>query len=216
MKERTEVRPKNYYEKVTYMKDLEARLEALMKSALENAEEEAKRMVQSAEQSKKKQLADLDDHYKLERARVEQEVKQQVDAELSEKLASAELESKRILNSARDRAIRDSLNTVVDFVRAERGGKLKEAYQKFCERRIEEALSELKKVKVRCGAVEHSLLKKYKNLLELDKSLDGMVIESVDGSIAYDYRVESIVFDRLEDLRVKIHELLFQERKKKS
>ena len=189
---------------------LEKELDSLLHETVARAKVDAEKLIAEAEQKRKEQLEGLDREYAQKRISVEKDLELLMKNELAEKLATAELEAKRITNTAKEKAVMSAVASIVDFMREQRGKKLKDKYSKYLMGSIESARAELGEgIKIRAGEVEYSLLKGNLKGVSQEKGLEGIIVESSDSSIMYKHTVDSIIEDKMEWLRMEVYSRLF-------
>lgn len=183
-------------------------LEKITSSLLKEGEEEANKIVETAKWHVSKMLEEERAREKELRASAESEVKKILEDQKNERLAWARLEAKRVAAEAREDAIKKALDEIYDLAPSLRKS---EEYATYLSKKVAEAVSEVGE-----GAVVHvvkgdkKLLSKIKAAVQEDlDALGGAIVESADGKMRVDLRLETLFEMRSDELRRKLAEALF-------
>ncbi len=194
--------------------EFSSKLESLLGEALSKSEQEAKQIVALAQAKQHSELSKLEEEFSSEREKIRRECEELAKQELAEKLAAAELEAQRLINSAKEEAVKNALSQLISYLRAERFRSLKKHYIDFLTRNIENAMLEYAQVIVLAGKEEYDYLKKNYPDLHLERAdIEGIIIYSSDRAVAYDCTLHTLIEEHQEKLRNDIYRMLFTSKK---
>jgi V/A-type H+-transporting ATPase subunit E len=184
-------------------------IEKLKVSLLAEAKEEAQQIVKTAQ-------SHVDGMVNEERAKnaamkteAEKEVEKTLEDQRNERIAWARLEAKRINAEAREDAINNVLEAFFDSLAKSRKNA---EYKKFLKKAVPAAAADLGgTVVIHVVKGDKSAIPKVKNakVVEDLKGLGGALVESQDGRIRVDLRLETLVDTRRDDIRSRIAKGLF-------
>ncbi len=184
-------------------------IEKLKHSLLSEAKEEAQQIVQSAQSHVSGMLQEEKAREKKLRDTAEKEVKRTLEEQRNERVAWARLEAKRIGAEVREDAIK---NVLEDFFNTLAKSRKSPEYKKFMKNSIPTAVAELEgKVTIHVVKGDKALVPKVKGakVTEDLKGLGGALVESADGRIRVDLRLETLVDTKRDEIRKEISEALF-------
>jgi len=189
-------------------------IEKLTSSLLEEAREEASKIVEAAESHVREMKAREREKMAGMEKQAEKEVGNVLKDQRNERLAWARLEAKRITAEAREDAINNAIEDIFDSLGEIRKSK---EYKDFMSRSVKAAMDELQgeKLTVHVLKTDKKLLPKLPKgcrvLTDLD-SLGGIMIETGDGKMRADLTLETLFELRRDELRKKISTELFGEK----
>jgi len=184
-------------------------IEKLKGSLLSEANEDAQKIVQSAEAHVSGMLDEERSRKAAMKKDAEKEVARLLEEQRNERIAWARLESKRVIAEAKEDAIKGVLE---DFFDALKGARKTPEYKRFLGKAVLEAVSELG------GDVVIHILKGEKPLIPAVKgskvvedldALGGAMVETSDGKIRVDLTLETLFESKRDDVRKSIYEKLF-------
>jgi vacuolar-type H+-ATPase subunit E/Vma4 len=184
-------------------------IEKLKNSLLSEAKEEAQQIVQTAQSHVSGMLQEEKAREKKLRESAEKEVKRTLAEQRNERIAWARLEAKRIGAEAREDAIN---NVLEEFFNELAKARKSPEYKKFMKNSIPTAAAELDgKVTVHVVKGDKALVPKLKNakIAEDLSGLGGALVESADGRIRVDLRLETLVDTGRDEIRKQIAAALF-------
>ena len=143
-----------------------------------------------------------------QKLRAEDEVKKVLGEQRNERLAWARLEAKRSQAEAREDAIKAALDELYDMATDIRKSK---EYASYLAKTVAAAVDELGgNATVRVLKGEKKLLPKIKVQINEDlEALGGAVVESGDGKMRVDLRLETLFETRADELRREISDEMF-------
>lgn len=185
-------------------------IERIASSLVDDAKKEADEIVKSAEWHLEKMVAEERSKKAPLIKQAEAEIARLLEEKKNERLAWARLEAKRMYAEACDDAIRavlDEFFTLLEKVR------MHSAYPNFLKTILMKGLKEFGEgtpiIHIVKGDGKH--LKDFKGkVIEDLKGFGGLLIESEDGKIMVDMRVETLFGEYREELRKHIYENLFE------
>lgn len=184
-------------------------IEKLKSSLLSEATNEAEKIVQTAEAHVKSML----EEERAKRKQMEEEAEKEIDKLLedqkNERIAWARLEAKRINAEAREDAIGNVLEDIFEELKSARKSP---EYQRFLKKAVSDAVDELGRgSKVHMLKGEKKLAPKLSGatVSEDMEGLGGAIVESADGKIWIDLRLETLFESRRDEIRKSIDEKLF-------
>ncbi|MEM3372976.1 MAG: V-type ATP synthase subunit E, partial [Candidatus Anstonellales archaeon] len=192
--------------------EMKKELAELLNTLEKRAEQEVKELLQKIEKEHIERIKQIEENFEKELAKIDEELKQLKAQELVEKKALLQLEMKRAINSAREKAVENAIIDLRNLIIKERTHKLKELYVNFLLQKIREHSKEFSEFKIVCGEIEYEILHNYREFsdkLVPKKTMSGFIILSSDEKIGYDYTIDSILEAKKETLKVKIYKLLF-------
>jgi len=184
-------------------------IEKLKNSLLSEATGEAEKIVQTAEAHVKSMLEEERAKRKQMEEEAEKEIGKLLEDQKNERIAWARLEAKRINAEAREDAIGNVLEDILAELKSARGSP---EYREFLKRAVPDAVSELGKgSKVHVLKGEKKLLPKLSGAAVSEDltGLGGALVESEDGKIWIDLRLETLFDSRRDEIRKRIDEKLF-------
>ncbi|MBU0590985.1 V-type ATP synthase subunit E [Candidatus Micrarchaeota archaeon] len=184
-------------------------IEKLKNSLLSEANEEANKIIQSAEAHVKSMIEEERVKHKLLETGANDQIAKVLQESRNERIAWARLEAKRVLAEAKE----DSIKAVLEvFFNKLNDVRKTSDYKKFIQSSAKQAVQELGK-----GSKVH-VLKGEKKLVgsiagarvsEDLNALGGLLVENVGGKIRIDLTLETLFDNRRDDLRKVIAEKLF-------
>ncbi len=184
-------------------------IEKLKGSLLSEANEDARKITETAEAHVKSMVEEERSKTAAMRKEAEQEVERLLEEQRNERLAWARLESKRMLAEAREDAIKAVLD---DFFDAMGSARKTPEYRKFLTRAIADAAGELgSQVTVRVAKGEKALVPALKNanVVEDLDGLGGAIVEASNGKVMVDLTLETLFETRRDEIRKQIYDKLF-------
>jgi V/A-type H+/Na+-transporting ATPase subunit E len=184
-------------------------IEKLKGSLLAEANEDAQKIVGSAESHVRSMVEEERSKGSAMKKEAEKDVEKQLDEQRNERIAWARLESKRIIAEAREDAIQ---NVVEEFFDSLGSVRKTPEYKKFLAKAVVEAAGELG------GDVSVHIVKGDKALIPAIKGakvsedlevLGGAIVETADGNIRIDLTLETLFETRRDETRKRIYEKLF-------
>ncbi len=180
----------------------------LASSLIKEGEAEAAKIVESAKWHVQKMVEEEKAKKQGQKALVEEEVRKLLEDQRRERLAWARLEAKRLLAEGREDAIKKSLDELYALSPSIRHSA---AYSKWLSSQVESALKEVgEKAVVRVVKGDKKLLSGVK--AEVEESLDGLggaIVESADGRMRVDLRLETLLERRADEVRRALATELF-------
>lgn len=184
-------------------------IEKLKSSLLSEADEEAKKIVQTAESHVKSMLAEERSKRKAKESEAEKEIQKLLEERKNERIAWARLEAKRITAEAREDAIKDVLE---EFFQDLKKVRKTPEYSGFLKKAVTRAVADFGRgTTVHVLKGEKSLLPKLNGarVVEDLKGLGGALVESPDRKIRMDFTLETLFDSRRDEIRKQIYEGLF-------
>jgi vacuolar-type H+-ATPase subunit E/Vma4 len=183
-------------------------IEKLKGSLLSEAQDDARKILDAAEAQAKSMVDEERAKRAAMKSDAESEVKKLLEEQRNERLAWARLESKRVINEAREDAIK---NVLEDFFEQFKDVRKSPEYKKFVARSVSAA------AELGPGSIIHvvmgdkALLGAPKNFQVVD-DLDGFggaLVESANGKIRMDLTLETLFESRRDEMRKQIYAKLF-------
>jgi len=183
-------------------------IERLKGSLLSEAQDDARRIVDAAEAQAKAMMDEERAKRDSMKSKAESEVSELLEEQRNERLAWARLESKRVINEAREDAIK---NVLEDFFEQFKDVRKSPEYKRFVARSVSAA------AELGSGSIIH-VVKGDKALLGTPKDaqvvedLDGFggaLVESANGKIRMDLTLETLFESRRDEIRKQIYDKLF-------
>ncbi|MEM3422793.1 MAG: V-type ATP synthase subunit E [Candidatus Bilamarchaeaceae archaeon] len=183
-------------------------LEKITSSLLKEGEDEAQKILESAKWHVSKMIEEERAKGEQLKAGVQNEVKKLLEEQRNERLAWARLEAKRIAAEAREDAIKKALDEIYELAPSLRKT---EKYSSYLSKKVSAAVEEVGgKAVVHVVKGDKKLLTKIKVPVEEDlNALGGAIVESADGKMRVDLRLETLFEMRSDDIRRKLAEELF-------
>ena len=128
--------------------------------------------------------------------------------ESSERITSAKLASKKIVDEARDEAVEAAISQVWQKFRSE---SMKKGYPALLDRLVKEGVSELgaSKATVYARDEDRQLLRGYSTKKLPAEYSGGAIVESEDGKVRVNKTLEEIFSQKKPELRKQIYDRLF-------
>ena len=184
-------------------------IEKLTTSLVSEANHEAQEIVKTAQWHVDKMLKDEQSKEKGLKEEAKKEVEQRLRDQRNERIAWARLEAKRILADSKEDAISNSLELFFSLLKDIRKSA---QYKSFLKKSVQDAVKELGgKPTVHIIKGDSPALGKVngaKTVADLD-CLGGAIVESSDGSVRIDLRLETLFELKRDDLRKVVYEKLF-------
>ena len=184
-------------------------IEKLKDSLLSEANEDARKIIESAEVHVRNMVEEERSKASLMKKDAAQEVERLLGEQRNERLAWARLESKRILAEAREDAIKGVLE---GFFEALQDVRKNPEYKKFLTNAIADAASELgTTVTIHVLKADRALIPVLKNAKIVDdlEATGGAIVESSDGKVMVDLTLETLFETRRDEIRKQIYNNLF-------
>lgn len=183
-------------------------LEKITSSLLKEGEEEAGKIIEAARWHVRKMVEEKRANEQQLRANVQIEVKKILEEQRNERLAWARLEAKRIIAEAREDAIKKALDEIYNLAHSLRKS---DEYSNYLSKKVALAVDELSgKAIVHVVKGDKKLYSKLKVRVEEDlDALGGAVVESADGKMRIDLRLETLFEMKSDKIRGKLAEELF-------
>jgi vacuolar-type H+-ATPase subunit E/Vma4 len=184
-------------------------IEKLKGSLLSEAQEDAQKIVQGAEEQAKRTADEEGERRSRMKKDAEADLERMLSEQRNERLAWARLESKRVMTESREDAIK---NVLEEFFDALKGARKSPEYKRFLAAAVASASAEMGP-----GSVVH-VVKGDKALLGALKGakiaedlegLGGALVESSSGKIRIDLTLETQFESRRDEIRKKISDKLF-------
>jgi len=185
-------------------------IEKLKNSLLSEANEEAEKIVASAQAHVDNMLNEERSKSAALRTEAEMEVSKLLAEQYNERTAWARLEAKRILAEAREDAIE---NVLEDFFESLSKIRKSPEYKSFLKVSVEKASSELGgSVTIHILKGDKECLPKLKgaSIVEDLEGLGGAMVESSDGKVRVNLTLETLFETRRDELRKQIFQKLFE------
>ncbi len=184
-------------------------IEKLKHSLLSEAKEEAQQIVQTGQSHVDGMLKEEKAKEAAMKDRAEKDVEKSLEEQRNERIAWARLEAKRINAEAREDAIK---NVLEEFFNALARSRKSPEYKRFMKDAIPAAAAELGgKVTVHVVKGDKALVPKSRSMKVVEDldGLGGTLVESADGRIRMDLRLETLVDTRRDEIRKQIAGELF-------
>jgi len=185
-------------------------IEKLTTSLIEEANKEAAEIVKTAEWHVEQMRKDEQSKEGSLKDTAREEVKKSLNEQKNERLAWARLEAKRIIAEAKEDAISNSLE---GFFSELKGIGKDAAYREFLKVSVEDAVKELGgKTIIHVRKEDAPVLGKQEgNRVATDlEGLGGAIVESEDGSVRIDLRLETHFELERDALRKEVYTKLFE------
>lgn len=184
-------------------------IEKLTTSLVSEANHEAQEIVKTAQWHVDKMLKDEQSKEKGLKDEAKKEVENRLEDQRNERIAWARLEAKRIIADSKEDAISNSLELFFSLLKEVRKTQ---DYKSFLKKSVQDAVKELgDKPTVHIIKGDSSVLGKMdgaKIVADLE-GLGGAIVESSDGSVRIDLRLETLFDLKRDDLRKEVYEKLF-------
>ena len=192
-------------------------IDRLTTSLLAEAKRQAEDIVKTAEGHLDKMLMEEKAKRAILLKKAEEDAMQLIDEQRKERIASSRLEAKRILNEAKEDAIKAVLEDLYAMLD---GISKKPNYKDFLKRTIASALAEMNSTdlilhcKKEDKAVIQTLVGNAK-IYEDVNAFGGFILESSDGKVRLNLTLESLFESKRDDLRKMVYQKLFETEEKK-
>jgi vacuolar-type H+-ATPase subunit E/Vma4 len=181
-------------------------IEKLKSSLLSEAQEDVRKISESAHAQAKSILDGEHSESAAMRKEAETEVARLLEEQRNERLAWARLESRRIASEAREDAIK---NVLENFFGALKDARRSPQYRKFLGSAVAAAVRELGDgVTIQIARGDKSLLPEVKGakVVEDLHGLGGAIVESADRKFRIDLTLETLFEARRDEMRKRIYE----------
>jgi len=174
-----------------------------------SAEAEGRKLTNAAEKNAAKIVEAAQEKSDDDVRSAKKEVSAQIKQESSERITSAKLSAKKIVDEARDEAVEAALHDVWKSFKA--ASHHKGTYQELLNRLVKEGMEELgtKDAVVYVRDEDNHLLSGYRTALLPQQYSGGAIIESADGKIRVNKTLDEAFAQRKSELRKQIYDQLF-------
>ncbi|MCX8167156.1 MAG: hypothetical protein N3E37_04890 [Candidatus Micrarchaeota archaeon] len=206
------------YVHVMNSEEMQEMLKHLIKNLEKKTHHEIKQLNKRIEEEHAKRLQKINEDYDLKHKELVNELDEIKRQELEEKKALFNIELKRNLNAAKEKAVENAITEIKRILIRERGKSLISLYTSYCLAKFDEHFKEFDDFKIICGEVEYNIFSKEASIakkLVINRNIHGFIISSIDEKIDYDYTIESLIDSNKELLKSEIHSKLFSEIDKK-
>jgi vacuolar-type H+-ATPase subunit E/Vma4 len=184
-------------------------IEKLTSTLLKEGEEEANKIVETAKWHVQKMIEEERAKQQERKKAVEEEVKKLFNDERNERLAWARLEGKRIIAEAKEDAIKRAVDELYELAPQIRKSN---EYARWLAREVGNAIADFGgKATVRVVKGDKKILQKIS--VKVEENLDalgGAIVESADGKMRVDLRLETLFESRSDDIRRQLAAELFE------
>jgi len=186
-------------------------LETLQKEILLDAKREANAILAEAEEERRRILAEANKERESVLTTAREGIARVIDAERNERVTSARLNAKRVVNDAKSKVVDQVVEAVWTAFKETRN---RPAYAKQLEALVNQGLKEFGgKGVVHLNALDlkSEVAKKYKAKLTKEplQAAGGAIVASEDGRIRVDYTLEQLFAEKRESVRKAVYTELF-------
>lgn len=185
-------------------------IDRLTTSLLAEAKKQADDIVKTAEGHLDKMLMEERAKRAILLKKAEEDAFQLIDEQRKERIASSRLEAKRIVNEAKEDAIKAVLEDLYALLESI---SKKPSYKDFLKTTITKALQEINPAIVHCRKEDKAVIQASAGNAKVTDDLNsfgGFILESSDSKVRLNLTLESLFESKREDLRKMIYQKLFE------
>ena len=187
-------------------------IDRLTSSLLAEAKKQADEIVKTAEGHLDKMLIEEKAKRAILLKKAEEDAFQLIDEQRKERIASSRLEAKRILNEAKEDAIKAVLEDIYTMLESI---SKKPSYKDFLKSTLASAMREINSAIVHCRKDDKAVIQATAGNARVQDDLNalgGFIVESSDGKVRLNLTLESLFESKREELRKMIYQKLFEQK----
>ena len=169
---------------------------------VKNAEKKANAIVEKAKGEAKEEVDKLKSSLEEELKKSLEEYKKSLEERRKEVLASARLEAKRLVESAKEDKVREAIEKAIEELKAYRKTK---AYKAWVEKKIKEALKELgikeSEAIIHVAKGDKKLIKTKAKVKEDLEDIAGIIVERKDGKVRVNYSFSQLLERNMDEVK---------------